>query len=339
VDRAQLLRRLAAGAAAAPLAGLLRTGDALAAVEASNFPPHPRWTFAFVTPETTNPLFVSLQYGMQDAAALLNCAYEWTGSPLGVVREAVQAIDEAIANKVDGIAVALADPTAFNAPVARALKARIPVVAFNVDAPGNRRLAFTGVDPGTAGREAARKLLALTKGGEIGLLLSQGADATERARHAGAAEALKKAGIRTATHRPPDSSYEAATEIAAWARSRRGALRGLLSLDASASDGAGIASRQVFGKNRPVIGGYGVFPAVLNHVAAGDLAFTVDEQPYLQGFHPLLQLFLYKLSGGLIVPSRTRTGPLFVTKSNVKPYVTTHTRYEGSSSRPRFPIA
>ena len=46
----------------------------------------------------------------------------------------------------------------------------------------------------------------------------------------------------------------------------------------------------------------------------GSLQFTIDQQPYLQGFYPIVQLFLAKLSGGLVAPSDTNTGLLFVTK-------------------------
>ena len=46
-----------------------------------------------------------------------------------------------------------------------------------------------------------------------------------------------------------------------------------------------------------------------------------------------MQLFLFKLSGGLQAPSDTNTGLLFVTKNNVGPYLSTQTRFEGSSSQ------
>ena len=69
------------------------------------------------------------------------------------------------------------------------------------------------------------------------------------------------------------------------------------------------------------------------------LDFTIDQQPYLQGFYPVIQLFLYKLSGGLVAPSDTNTGLLYVTKANVKPYLTTKSRYEGSSSKQKYPVS
>ena len=45
------------------------------------------------------------------------------------------------------------------------------------------------------------------------------------------------------------------------------------------------------------------------------------------------------LSAGLVAPADTNTGLLFVTKTNVKPYLTTKTRYEGSSSQHKYPVS
>jgi simple sugar transport system substrate-binding protein len=54
---------------------------------------------------------------------------------------------------------------------------------------------------------------------------------------------------------------------------------------------------------------------------------------------PVLQLFFYKYSSGLVAPSNTNTGILFVTKTNVKPYLSSKTRYEGSSSAQKYPVS
>ena len=40
-----------------------------------------------------------------------------------------------------------------------------------------------------------------------------------------------------------------------------------------------------------------------------------------------------------MAPSNTNTGILFVTKANVKPYLSTKTRYEGSSSAQKYPVS
>jgi simple sugar transport system substrate-binding protein len=73
-------------------------------------------------------------------------------------------------------------------------------------------------------------------------------------------------------------------------------------------------------------------PETLNAIKGGSLDYTIDQQPYLQGFLPVLYLYMYKLSGGLVFPSETNTGLLFVTKDSVDPYLQTKTRFEGSST-------
>jgi len=85
-------------------------------------------------------------------------------------------------------------------------------------------------------------------------------------------------------------------------------------------------------------GGYDLLPRTLRSVADGRLDFTIDQQPYLQGFLPIQQLFLVRYSGGLVGPADTNTGLNFVTRDNVGRYLTTKSRFEGSSSREQYPV-
>src|SRR5262249_61271118 len=82
-DRAGLLRRIAAMAGAGmALPALSNVESALAAADGGsngNYPNHPKWKFVFINHVTTNPFFVPTQYGIQDACALVNCSYQWTG--------------------------------------------------------------------------------------------------------------------------------------------------------------------------------------------------------------------------------------------------------------------
>ena len=65
---------------------------------------------------------------------------------------------------------------------------------------------------------------------------------------------------------------------------------------------------------------------------AGQIDFTIDQQPYLQGFLPVLELYLYKASQTLTGLADVNTGLKFLDKETVKPYVSTKSRYEGSAS-------
>ena len=107
----------------------------------------------------------------------------------------------------------------------------------------------------------------------------------------------------------------------------------MVAVDAGSTQGVaqimqkyGLASKGVHA------GGYDLLTGTIQGISQGSLDFTIDQQPYAQGFFPVVQLFLYKLSGGLSQPSDTNTGLVFVTKSNVGPY-NAKTRFEGSSSK------
>ena len=114
-------------------------------------------------------------------------------------------------------------------------------------------------------------------------------------------------------------------------------VRALVALDTGSTEALGAALSKL-GPGGPLAAGSGVLPATLKLVAEGTLDFTIDEQPYQQGFLAALQLFLTKLSGGLLAPADVRTGPVFVTKQSVGRYLNTRTRFEGSSSRQKYPI-
>src|SRR5262249_42576111 len=129
IDRASLLRRAGAGAAGLSLAELLGPAAAFAS-GGGDFPDHPRWRFVFVSHDTLDPLLVAAQFGAQDAAALVRCSIQWTGSPRGSVDETVQAFRSAITHRPDGIAVSILDERAFGQALDSAVRARIPLVAF-----------------------------------------------------------------------------------------------------------------------------------------------------------------------------------------------------------------
>ena len=77
-------------------------------------------------------------------------------------------------------------------------------------------------------------------------------------------------------------------------------------------------------------GGFDLTPGTLSAIKAGQLDFTIDQSPYLQGFLPTLYLYLFNMSGGLVAPPDTDTGLTFVTKATVDPYLVP-SRFEGST--------
>jgi simple sugar transport system substrate-binding protein len=152
------------GLGGATLAGGLSSSLAASPPETSNGLPKKKYKFFFVCHVTLDQFFTPAVYGIQDACASFGCQYQWTGSEKNVVSEMVNAMQTAIAEKADGIAVCLVDPKAFDAATDTAIAAGIPVIAFNADVPAgspNKRLAYVGQPLFQSGYSAALKWLKL----------------------------------------------------------------------------------------------------------------------------------------------------------------------------------
>lgn len=335
IDRGQLLRRLGL-AAALPL---LAAPEALADDGGGgNFPRHPRWRFVFVDHATTNPLAIATQFGAQDACSLVECEYRWAGSPRGDVPEMVKAFRRAVSEKAGGIAVALVDDRAFNAVTAEALRAGIPVVAYGADArpgSGNRRLAYVGQDHHRAGVRAGEEIARLAGSGDVALLVPEARRPWLERRLEGALVGIGRvAGAGAKVVRVGEGREKREARIEEALGDRR--VRALLALDGDSTRVAAEVVRRLGLQVRA--GGYDLLPNDLALIEQGALEFAVDQQPYLQGFLPVLQLFLARISEGVVAPSDIDTGPVFLRKENVKTYLATRSRFEGSSSVHEYPL-
>jgi simple sugar transport system substrate-binding protein len=79
-------------------------------------------------------------------------------------------------------------------------------------------------------------------------------------------------------------------------------------------------------------GGFDLTEETQKLLQEGNIEFTIDQQPYQQGFLPILQLFFWRASGSLSGPAEVDTGLKFLNKETVGPYVESKSRYEGTSS-------
>jgi hypothetical protein len=68
---------------------------------------------------------------------------------------------------------------------------------------------------------------------------------------------------------------------------------------------------------RGVGGGFDLLPRTVELIHDGFLDFTIDQQPYVQGFYTVLEAFVFVASGGLVGPANINTGLKFVTGSVV----------------------
>lgn len=350
LTRRRLLRGTGLSSAALAASALLSAcvqqqddGKEEAAAGVGDFPETPEWNFAFVNHVTTNPFFQPTQYGAADACALLNCRYQWQGSEDSVITEMVNATQSAVSSQVDGLAIAVVDVQAFAGPVDQALQAGIPVVSYNADGatdnPGTNRLAYIGQDLFLSGHELGTRIAELVPSGDVVGFIATPGQLNIQPRIDGAQQAIRESGkqinfeaVATGAELP-----EELNTIRSYAQGHPN-LAGMLAVDAGSTQGMGqvVAELNLRDRGLRAAGGFDLLDETLRAIQDGHLDFTIDQQPYLQGFLPVLYLYLYKLSGGLLSPSDTNTGLLFVTQDNVEPYLSEQTRYQGNSEEQRL---
>ncbi|MGA3220920.1 MAG: substrate-binding domain-containing protein [Acidimicrobiales bacterium] len=341
-SRRRFLRNVGMTAAAVPFMGALtevltERGAAAQGYKTEDIPmfaKHPAYKFTFVNHVTTNTFFTPTIYGLQDAATILGIPTPaWTGSATSLATDMVTAISDAIVAGVAGIATTLIDPTAFNSPVANALSKGIPVIAYNADEPGNDRMAYVGQNNITAGQAAAKRIVAsglVSKGDLVAGVIATPGTGNIQPRIDGAKPIFVAAGYDFKEVGTSATQAQEEPLLEQWYLGNKD-VKAFYCVDS----GDSIAAATVIGKYNlgGKVGGSGwdIGPPVLQQVQENHLLFTIDQQAYLQGFIPTVQLFLYAISGGLMKPCNTDTGLGFVTSANVGPYLTTSSRFEGST--------
>jgi simple sugar transport system substrate-binding protein len=253
--------------------------------------------------------------GLRDAGEDLGVTVISNGSSDPV--QQAQFIEDYVAQGVDGIIVSLANPDAVRDAVNRAVEAGIPVVTINSGAEVSADLGaimHVGQTEFVAGQGAGGRLneLGATRvlcviHEEANVGLEQRCDGLadtfggEVERFNVASTGVSDLAGTSATIQDrltADSSYDAILalnpDVAIAAR------------DAIAAAGGG-----------QTLATFDLSPAVLDAIDAGEIAFAIDQQQYLQGYLPvvLIQLYVENLNvvgGGLPV----YTGPGFVDSSN-----------------------
>jgi simple sugar transport system substrate-binding protein len=344
-------RRLIAGAglvsATAAASALLTacSSSSSAAAGASGggaFPKTPSWKFYFVNHVTTNAFFTPTQYAMADAATLLGLpAPVWGGSNNSVISQMTSAFDTYVAAGASGIALAAISATAFTAGVSNAMSKGIPVVTYNADGVyvsgkpviGTNRLCYVGQSLYSSGQSMGEQIkLAVPGGGDIVIFCPVVGTGNTQPRFDGAVSVLGS-GYNVAEIATGATESVEPAAMKAYLNAHKSTLKGAFAVDSGDTEFLG-AQLKSLGMTIPA-GGFDTTGATVPNIQNGTLDFTIYQDPYLQGFLPVLYLYLYNLSGGVLAPPDTDTGLSVVTKANVGPYVA-DSRYQGSTTAEKY---
>jgi simple sugar transport system substrate-binding protein len=277
-----------------------------------------RLRFIFIAPNVDEEFFRPVKKGMADAADLLGVDCRFTGTEGVDARAQALLVRKAILEGYDGIAVDIIDPVAFDDVARMAADQGLPLVAFNIDdASPNARLAAVCQRFPDAGRALGMRIATKLPSGSRVLFTKhdEGITALDE-RVAGAQEALKVKGIegKVLVTGPDLEKAEKAIEAALREDPGVAAVVGSGQTDTQAAGLVVERLRRESGRSAIFAAGFDLSPEILRLVRSGPILVTIDQQPYVQGFYPVVQLYLRAKYG--IYPSSMDAGANAITKEN-----------------------
>jgi ribose transport system substrate-binding protein len=151
------------------------------------------YKFVIVPKAMNNPFFDFARDGCEKRAKELGnieCIYK--GPVEHEPATQAQIIQDFVTQKVDGLAISVADVAAMTKSIEAATAAGIPVITFDADAPGSKRIAYIGTNNKEFGLALGKQLLQLRPNGGKYAMVSGGPGAKNLAERVdGVREALK----------------------------------------------------------------------------------------------------------------------------------------------------
>ncbi|WP_217557511.1 substrate-binding domain-containing protein, partial [Streptomyces sp. GbtcB6] len=253
----------------------------------------PRMTVAMITHAAPGDTFWdTIRKGAEAAAAKDNVKLIYSSDPSGPNQASL--VQNAIDQKVDGIALTLAKPDAVKAEVAKAEQAGIPVVGFNSGVDDWKKqglLEYFGQDESIAGEAFGRKLNSVGAKHTVCVIMEQGQVALE----------ARCAGVKKTFSGKTDILYVNGTDMPSVRATITAKLKQDSSIDyvttlgapfamtaiQSIADAGSKAKLATFDLNKDAVGA----------IKSGKIQWAIDQQPYLQGYLAIDSLWLYKNNG------------------------------------------
>ncbi len=190
-----------------------------------------------------------------------------------------------------------------------ALSAEIPVVAYNADATGNARLAYIGQDLEVSGEKMGEHIAELVPSGDVALFIATPGQLNIQPRIDGALKTLKKHSSITTHVIATGAAVPGELTVIESYLAGHPNTKGMFAVDAGSTQGVAQTIQKHGASEKVKGGGYDLLEVTEQLLAQGEIQFTIDQQPYLQGFLPILELYLYQASKHLIRHRRRRHRP------------------------------
>ncbi len=283
------------------------------------------YTIAMVTHETSGDVFWDkIRAGAEQAASDTGSVLKYSSDPNA--GEQAKLIQNAIDSRVDGIATTMATPDALRGVMGNARRAGIALVAFNAGIEQYKdagALMYFGSDETLAGVAAGERIAANGGTNPLCVIQQTGSVALE-ARCAGVKS--KVPGTRNIQVNGANNAEVAATLQAAL--STDPSIDYVVTLGAQQAHAA-LMSREWARSDARLIT-FDLDPDIAERIKDGQIEFSIDQQPYVQGYMAVSAIYLNLRNGNDIGGGQAvLTGPSFVDRDNIDrilPFARNNTR-------------
>jgi len=274
--------------------------------------------FAVVLHALNSSFYAKIQEGAEEAGKALGIQVDvMAPNTANNLAEQISMIETCISSGYDGIATVVWDPDGFNDVIAKAKTAGIPMISLNQNSGKEDGTVFVGQDLEDSGYMLGKYMFGEVMKGEGSYIIASCAPAD-------VALIARENGIKRAQEEFPGIEFVELVDITTDLTTAVGVIENaylanpdvdaFLGVDVfSESIGTFIESNSLNGK---VYGaGFDLTEGTLQHVKKDAMQLTIGQNPFLQGYYPVVQLYTYSQYG--YAPMDMNTGAFLVTADNI----------------------
>ncbi|GLZ56265.1 substrate-binding domain-containing protein [Actinomycetospora sp. NBRC 106378] len=275
-----------------------------------------RFTIAMITHEAPGDSFWDkIRAGAQQAATELNVDLKYSNNNDGGQQATL--VQNAIDSKVNGIAVTLSYPDQVGPVALKAAQAGIPVVGFNQGIDNYTKYGlkmYFGSDETLAGQSAGQRLTQLNPGGKALCVIQEQGSVALETRCAG----VKQAYANTENLQVNGTDLPSVQQTIQAKLQQDPTITDVVTLGAPVALAA-MQAKQAAASQAKIVT-FDLNADVAKAIQSDQIAFSVDQQPYVQGYMAVQALWLNLSNGNDLGGGKpVLTGPSFVDASNIGP--------------------
>jgi len=274
--------------------------------------------FEVVLHALNSSFYAKIQEGALEAGKALGVKVDvMAPNTASNLAEQVSMIETCISSGYDGIATVIWDPDGFNDVLKKAKDAGIPVISLNQNSGKDDGTVFVGQDLEESGYMLGKYMFGEVMKGKGKYIIASCAPAD-------VALIAREQGIKRAAKEFPDIEFIDLVDITTDLTTAVGVIENayLAHPDVNAFLGVDVFSEaigtfiQSNNLNGKVYGaGFDLTEGTLQHVKNNAMQLTIGQNPFLQGYYPVIELYTLKKHG--YDPLDINTGAFLVTKDNV----------------------